>query len=147
MQVSAWSDAAELLKARIDSLGLEDVEVVVDRQLNIAALVETKTAKAGAVAVVILWTGCGIVGESGKSFVTRPQFDVRVYASGVVEIAKAVRVDDVIEKILPAVHEWKPTESTTYHNQYKVTGDVDLVPDKKLIIYAWAMECGTVKAG
>lgn len=142
--MSAWSEAAETLKAKIESLQLKDVAVVVDRQLNIASQVELMTAKAGAVAVVILWAGCRIKGNIGnKVFVTEPNFDVRCYASGIVEEATGVKLDDVIEKILPAVHEWSPA-GVHLNREFKITGDVDLVPDKKYLIYTWPMECGSV---
>lgn len=142
--MSAWSEAAETLKARIDDLDIENVACVVDRQLDIKTKVEADTAKAGAVAVVILWAGCGITGKSGRKFATTPQFQVQVYASGIVHEAKATRIDDVIERILPAVHEWKPATGRHCYNEFTITGDVDLVPDKKFIIYGWPMECGTI---
>lgn len=137
--MSKAMDIADLMAARLNALAtLPGVETIVDRQKDIAAMVATKVAKAGASVITILYEGFTNADgrRSGNVAVIR-RYTATIYAKPVLRAEGELAADDIVEIAAAALHDWDPEEEETvgdYFVAIRVTS-CDLRPDARHLIY------------
>jgi hypothetical protein len=126
---------AQAMKERIETLDLEGVTVVVDRQKDILSEIAKNTSKAGPLAVVILFEGFSNPDgrESGLPSVIR-RYSVSLYAKPILKSDEQLPADDVLEQVAEVLHDWYPDEVVPGFVGIVVTGG-DFRPDSKHLVY------------
>lgn len=142
--MSTWLDMAESIAARIESLTVVgDIPVIVDRQKSVTTLVASAVGKSKGACVTILWHMASFDPDADP-MVTSPSYTIRVYALPVItdKHIEAVKADDLVEAILPALNDWHPNPNAQY-DEHWVAGQVNLLPDKVYLIYEFPLTART----
>jgi len=125
-------DIAELIKARLESRpALAGVDIVVDRQKDLATVVSKGVGKAKGCCVTILFEGFQVPDRNTPGPQVRPRYTLRVWSRPIIK--DDLPADEVVEEIARALHHWIP-EGLHAYGEMTVTGG-DLVPDKTWLIY------------
>lgn len=136
--MSPFLTRAEEIAARFRSLaimgtGADAVTVIVDRQKNILSEITSAVAKkAKGVAVTVLWVGGKAV--DGNPLVMDALYEVSVYAKPIMREGEEP-ADELVAALVPAIHQWQADGTAHCDWEFRVSGDIDLIPDKSLNIY------------
>lgn len=124
---------AEEIATRLRSLSaLQGVDVIVDRQKDISTIVAQGVAKAKGALVAVLWAGGKQV--SGNPLVMEAIFEIRTYCVPTIR-GENLAADDLLAAMIPALHEWQADTTAHCVWEFQVSGDLDLVPDKRFLFY------------
>lgn len=131
--MSPFMERAEEIQARFASLAaLEGVDVLVDRQKDITSEVAKSVAKAKGAMVAVLWAGGKPV--DGDPLVMDALYEVRIYAKPVIR-GEETPADEMAAAMIPAIHDWQADATAHCDWDFRVTGDLDLIPDKNFLFY------------
>jgi hypothetical protein len=132
-------DIADLIKARLEAVSaLAGIDVVVDRQRNITALIASAVGKAKGNCITILYEGFSVPDPNSAGPRLLVRYTIRDYCRPILEKATkgdrdAIYADEVIEEIAKSLHHWVPEHAHSF-GEMTVTGG-DLVPDPRWLIY------------
>lgn len=130
--MSPFMTRAEEIATRFRGLAaLDGVDVIVDRQKDITTEVAKGVAKAKGVMVAVLWAGGKAVG--GNPLVLDALYEIRIYAKPVIR-GEETPADELVAAMIPAIHKWNAAGAHNFQD-FKVSGDLDLIPDKSLVFY------------
>lgn len=140
--MSRWLDRADALKTYLEGLpALDGIDIIVDRQKDVAALVANAIGKAKGACVTILWTGGTNPNPEAAELKMGGTFVVRIYSRPVVaEAAELAHSDELTETVAEALHGWSPTPNGPRAIQQRLrVMNVEMEPHKHLLVYA--IEC------
>ncbi len=139
--MSTWNDLADAIAAQLRTLSvMAGVDVIVDRQKSISSEVDAAVGKAKGACVTILYERAEITADA-RPMVTRPSYSIRLYTVPVIRDNDhaAIAADDILEALLPALHDWHPDPAAHTSHRLKVTSDPDLLPDRHYLIYEFTV--------
>lgn len=129
-------DNSEAIKARLlaaptgseiplpAGLVMTDIDIIVDRQADIAAKIAKGIASAKGVGIVILWTGFTNLDEKSSHPRLGNRYELTAWSKPILT-AGAFPVDDVMEAIITRLHHWNPDPSGVVYNEAIVrNGDI-----------------------
>lgn len=130
--MSSALDIADAIKTRLEgSAGLAGIEILVDRQKDIAATVALKVGKLGN-CVVILWQGHAVRDADASGPALDLNYTVSVYSRPVLA-PNATPADEIMQAVIQRLWHWVP-ETVHSHGEARIGGG-GLVPDGKFLIY------------
>jgi hypothetical protein len=130
--MSRMLDIADAIKARLESRpGLAGIDVVVDRQKDIAVLIAKSTGRAKGSCITILFEGFGVPDRNTSGPQVTARYTLRTWSRPVIN--NETPADELVEEIARALHHWIP-EGTHAFGEMAVTGG-DFVPDPKWLVY------------
>ena len=126
---------ADAIKAKLETVPtLAGVDVIVDRQKDLAAMVSTAVGKAKGAVILILWTG----GTNDDPDASGPRlttdFEVSVYCTPVIRKDEAP-ADDIAEAVAKALHLWTPPGGAGDAYEKMIVRRVTNPPDPKYLVY------------
>jgi hypothetical protein len=134
--MSKANDIADVLAARLNAdPDLGAVEVIVDRQKDITAVIAGKLKRSIGCTLVLLYTGFKNPDKSrsGRPTVTRT-YTLSAYGLPVLQSADSVPADEAIELAARCLHNWDPDPATDGFDEIDITGGF-LQPDAKYLVY------------
>ncbi len=141
--MSRWLDHADALATYLiatlpwcaEALPVaERIPVLVDRKLELANLVAQTSAKERGAAIVILFGGAKNPDLKANALRTGGSYSVFVMTKPYLKNT-TVSCDDLTEAVAEAMHGWIPTDTPNAKTHRMEVSDVDLVPDKTVVIY------------
>ena len=131
--MSRVMDIADAMATRLESqAALAGVDVIVDRQKDLAETLKKSVAKAKGSAITILWEGFDVpdVNTSGPQI--RSRYTLRTWSRPVLADGNTP-ADELVTAICKALHHWIP-EGLHSFGEMTITGG-DFTPDTKWLIY------------
>jgi hypothetical protein len=130
--VSRMLDIADAMKARLESrAGLAGVDVVVDRQKDIATQIAASLGKAKGSLITILFEGFAVPDRNGSGPQVTARYTLRTWSRPILE--SETPADVLVEEIAKGLHHWIP-EGLHAFGEMSITGG-DFVPDPRWLSY------------
>lgn len=131
--MSPFIQRAEEMSARFRSLTMLDgVDVIVDRQKDIRADLAKIPGKAKGMLVAILWVGAKRV--ENDPLVMDAMYEVRIYSKPIIR-GEQTPADEIIAEMMASLHEWQADIDGLPDDEFRITGDLDLIPDASFLFY------------
>jgi hypothetical protein len=126
-------DIADAIKARLEAqAALAGVDVIVDRQKDLAAILAKSVGKAKGSAITILWEGFDVPDSNTSGPHIRSRYTLRTWSRPVLA-QENTPADELVTAICTALHHWIP-EGLHAFGEMTITGG-DFTPDSKWLIY------------
>ena len=130
--MSRMLDIADAIKTRLEAVtALAGIDVVVDRQKDIAVLIAKSVGRAKGSCITILWDGFGVPDANTSGPQVTSRYTIRTWSRPVIN--NETPADELVEEISKALHHWIPVGLHAF-GEMTVSGG-DFVPDAKWLIY------------
>jgi len=105
-------------------VAITGIDIIVDRQTNIADAIGKAMASAKGVGITILWTGFTNLDEKSTSPRLGNRYQITCWSREILTKG-AIPVDDVMETVILRLHHWKPSSGDPFFNEAIVrNGDI-----------------------
>jgi hypothetical protein len=105
-------------------LVMADIDIIVDRQADLAVKIAKAVASAKGVGIVILWTGFTNLDENSSRPRLGMRYEITAWSKPILT-AGASPVDDVVEAICTRLHHWNPVANGVVYGEATVrSGDI-----------------------
>jgi hypothetical protein len=133
--MSKWLDFADDIATLFGTVdALDGIDIVVDRQKDLAAEVAKATGKAKGAAVVILWAGADNEDPACDGPRMRADYEISIYCKPVLRGDQSP-ADDIAEAVASALHHWQPDGVSVAAYERMTVSRVAMVPDPKYLVY------------
>jgi hypothetical protein len=139
--MSAFYDTADAMAARLQAdAALYGVEIVVDRQRDIASELRKSIGKqTGQGVIVITWTGGQNADENNSLVRILTNFTATGFFKPVIH-RNETPADEIIEAVCKSLHGWIPETGGHFHSRVAVKG-IDPIQDTELLALRVNLSC------
>lgn len=132
---SKWLDLSDAIATRLgDVAALAGVDIIVDRQKDLATEVNKAVAKAKGAAIVILWAGSENEDEAAGGPRLACDYEITVVCRPVIR-GEATPADELVEAVCKSLHHWLPEAGGIDSYQRMIVRRVGLFPDTRLLVH------------